>query len=124
MSETANETVVDQPAALAGAETGNIHQPIHTDSHTGDPRNAIYKDYILVARDTYCYLVGPFDSQKEAADWGAGGDYDDYMNGHTTVNNPDDDPRWQTIRLACVKGTVAVIGVRKPSDGPMDRTDT
>jgi len=70
--------------------------------------------YLIVVRSNRFWLVGPFDSQKAAADWGAGGDYDGPRN---TTNNPSDDPRWQTIELAEVPAGVRVAA---PADGPME----
>ncbi len=55
------------------------------------------KDYIMVMRDSSFWLVGPFPDQKTAAEWG----YD-------RKNNPEDDPRWQTIKLAEVPAGVEV----------------
>jgi hypothetical protein len=60
--------------------------------------------YLLVARDTSFYLVGPFDSNDSAAVWG-----------RDPANNPSDDPRWQTIELADAGVPVEVI----PPDRPM-----
>jgi hypothetical protein len=42
--------------------------------------------YVIEMRDTSMRAVGPFASNKAAANWGAN-------------HNPDDDPRWQTIEL-------------------------
>lgn len=45
--------------------------------------------YIMVMRNDRYWLVGPFASRTAAAEWG-----------RDPVNNPQDDPRWQTIDLA------------------------
>jgi len=63
------------------------------------------RPYIMVMRDDRFWLVGPFPTQSAAADWG-----DD------AANNPDDDPRWQTVLL--VDPTRPVL-IRDPGDGPM-----
>jgi hypothetical protein len=60
--------------------------------------------YILVARHDRFWLVGPFDSNESAGNWG-----------RDPVNNPSDDPRWQTIELADAGAPVEVI----PPDRPM-----
>jgi hypothetical protein len=65
--------------------------------------------YIVVTRDNYLYLVGPFISQNDAGDWAS-----------NDVNNPSDDPRWQTIQLKPDPARSLSIGVRSPSK-PMDR---
>lgn len=44
--------------------------------------------YIMVMRDDCYCLVGPFASHDTAGEWG-----------RDPVNNPSDDPRWQTIEL-------------------------
>lgn len=59
--------------------------------------------YIMVMRDTRFWLVGPFDSQKSAGDWGS-----------DLKNNPADDPRWQTIELIEPVGRVEVIPPLEP----------
>lgn len=46
------------------------------------------KHFVVVMRNEDMWLVGPFDSDKDAAAWGRDPD-----------NNPEDDPRWQTIEL-------------------------
>lgn len=74
-------------------------------------------DYLIVVRDDRFWLVGPFANQKAAADWGAGGNYDARFDSLAwMVNNPTDDPRWQTISLATVPSGVEV---RAPEAGPM-----
>jgi hypothetical protein len=45
--------------------------------------------YILVTRDTKFWLVGPFASEEDAADYGRT---------HYAPGGPND-PRWQTIEL-------------------------
>lgn len=45
--------------------------------------------YIMVMRDDCYWIIGPFASQKAAAEWG-----------RDPLNNSKDDPRWQTIELA------------------------
>jgi hypothetical protein len=45
-------------------------------------------EYIIVMRDTKFWLIGPFASQKDAADYGI-----QYL-----APGGEDDPRWQTIR--------------------------
>ncbi len=64
--------------------------------------------YIVVTRNDYLYLVGPFVSQKDAGKWGTRG-----------VNNPLDDPRWQTIELQPDPVSSLSIDIRSPSK-PMD----
>lgn len=44
--------------------------------------------YLLVMRHTRYFLVGPFATQLDASVWG-----------RRPANNPNDDPRWQTIEL-------------------------
>lgn len=70
------------------------------------------KHYILVMRHTKFWLVGPFDSHEAAGDWGM-----------DPANNPDDDPRWQTIELADPSLPVLVLspGVALP-DGTSRQT--
>lgn len=46
-------------------------------------------NYIIVMRDDQFWLVGPFETQRAAGEWGSKDEH-----------NPADDPRWQTIRLA------------------------
>jgi len=55
--------------------------------------------YILVSRDDHYKLIGPFDSQAEAAEWGK-----------DPKNNPRDDPRWQTIELSSPYAIPRVLG--------------
>lgn len=62
--------------------------------------------YILVARDDRFWIVGPFPTNRAAAVWG-----------HKRKNNPGDDPRWQTIRLAKPTARVRVVD---PAAGPME----
>lgn len=45
--------------------------------------------YVLVTRDDRYWLVGPFCGEAAAAAWGS-----------DRINNPEDDPRWQVIRLS------------------------
>lgn len=45
--------------------------------------------YIMTMRDDRYWLVGPFDSHDDAANWN-----------RLAANNPSDDPRWQTVDLA------------------------
>lgn len=59
--------------------------------------------YILVMRNTRFWLVGPFDSEDNAAAWG-----------RDPVNNPADDPRWQVIELANPQAPVEVIPPLQP----------
>jgi hypothetical protein len=63
------------------------------------------KIYIVVMRQTRMWLVGPFASQTEAGTWGR-------------HNNPEDDPRWQTIELDIAQ-VVSPLRVLSPSAGPM-----
>lgn len=58
--------------------------------------------YIMCVADDHFYLVGPFADEGAAADWGR-------------ANNPEDDPRWQTVQLA---DPSRPVDVRTP-DGPM-----
>lgn len=57
-----------------------------------------HNHYIIVMRDTDFWLVGPFDTLDVAGEWG-----DD------PANNPTDDPRWQTIKLADPSKPVRVL---------------
>lgn len=59
--------------------------------------------YIMVMRDTKFWLVGPFDTNSAAGNWG-----------RDAVNNPSDDPRWQTIELADASAPVEVIPPMQP----------
>jgi hypothetical protein len=64
--------------------------------------------YIVKIEDKRLYLIGPFASQDEAGTWGG-----------SEANNPEDDPRWQTIDLDIpvpkyVTGTM--IEIFKPDD--------
>lgn len=43
--------------------------------------------YILRMLDDRAWLIGPFADHAQAGAWGA-------------ANNPEDDPRWQTIELS------------------------
>jgi hypothetical protein len=61
--------------------------------------------YIMVMRDTKFWLVGPFDTQDSAGDWGS-----------DPANNPTDDPRWQTIELADAGAPVEIIPPTRPMD--------
>lgn len=54
--------------------------------------------YVIIMRDADYWLVGPFSSQATAAAWGGGRE-----------NNPEDDPRWQTIRLDDPSKPVRVV---------------
>ncbi len=59
--------------------------------------------YLLVARHTSFWLVGPFDTNDQAARWG----YD-------PANNPSDDPRWQTLELAAPSAPVEIMPPTQP----------
>ena len=59
--------------------------------------------YLLVARDDHFWLVGPFDTQAVAGDWGS-----------DPANNPEDDPRWQTIELADASAPVRIVAPDRP----------
>ena len=59
--------------------------------------------YIMVMRDTKCWLVGPFEDQSQAARFGRM----HYAPGGI------DDPRWQTIELANNSGFM-----RDENNGP------
>jgi hypothetical protein len=59
--------------------------------------------YLLVARDDRFWLVGPFDSEGNAAAWGS-----------DPANNPSDDPRWQTIFLKDASAPVEIIPPLQP----------
>jgi len=83
------------PPAEASAPQGNWPAPLHDKNH-----------FIMVMRNDRYWLVGPFDTHDAAADWGC-----------DPVNNPGDDPRWQTIQLA---GPGAPPEIRSPSAGPME----
>lgn len=61
--------------------------------------------YIMAMRDTKFWLVGPFDTQANAAAWG-----------YNPANNPTDDPRWQTIELADAGAPVEIIPPTRPMD--------
>ena len=61
--------------------------------------------YLLVARNTRFWLVGPFDTHEASGEWGC-----------DETNNPGDDPRWQTIELVDASLPVTVL----PPDAPMD----
>lgn len=65
--------------------------------------------YILVARDTRFWLVGPFISQESAGKWGS-----------QRRNNPSDDPRWQTIELADPAAPVRLVRQDHPMLGEPD----
>lgn len=63
--------------------------------------------YIMVMRDRTFWLVGPFETQDKAGDWGR-------------ANNPEDDPRWQTMELhPFAPGDTVEVMVVSPDDGPM-----
>lgn len=55
--------------------------------------------YILYMRDDRAWLVGPFPDHTAAGAWGH-------------ANNPEDDPRWQTIQLSIgqVNSPLPLIG--------------
>lgn len=59
--------------------------------------------YLLVARHTRFWLVGPFDTYENSSAWGV-----------DPANNPGDDPRWQTIELADPSVPVEVIAPTQP----------
>lgn len=61
--------------------------PASQNPHHSAPILAPSHHYILIMRDEHYFLVGPFCSNDDAGNWGRD-------------NNPSDDPRWQTIRLA------------------------
>lgn len=59
--------------------------------------------YLLVARDDRFWLVGPFATYETAGKWGS-----------DPVNNPADDPRWQTIQIADASAPVEIIPPLQP----------
>lgn len=60
--------------------------------------------YIIEMRDKAIRAIGPFDDQQAAAAWG-----------RDPKNNPEDDPRWQTIELdECANGMAESEPVDEP----------
>ncbi len=61
------------------------------------------RNYVMVQRDSLYWLVGPFPTERGAAEWGR------------LAYPPDADPRWQTIALADPRSIPTVIS---PSEVP------
>ena len=62
------------------------------------PAPATNDYYLVIIRSERFLLVGPFPTHRAAADWGNEHGY-----------GPDDDPRWQTIRLADPSAPVEIV---------------
>ena len=59
--------------------------------------------YIMVMRDDRFWLIGPFDTLEHAGTWGS-----------DPINNPSDDPRWQTIELRDAGAPIEIVPPLQP----------
>lgn len=56
------------------------------------------RHYIVCVRDDNLRLIGPFESIDRLSDW-ATKPTDNPLGSLVAANNPEDDPRWQSIEL-------------------------